>query len=153
MADTAEKLEAEINIKSDPDEFFHSFGGKAHQLPNLCSEKLHAIDLHEGDWKTEGSVKHWTYVTDGKVETVKERFKVDEENRIVTLEAIEGDIKEQYKSYKAELQVISKGVSNFAHWSIEYETIKENDPAPTKYLHWLIHAAKDVDASLLKARK
>ena len=63
MANTAEKLEAEINIKSDPDEFFHSFGGKAHQLPNLCSEKLHAIDLHEGDWKTEGSVKHWTYVT------------------------------------------------------------------------------------------
>ena len=89
--------------------------------------------------------------TDGKVETAKERFKVDEENRIVTLEAIEGDIKEQYKSYKVELQVISKGVSNFAHWSIEYETVKENDPAPTKYLHWLIHAGKDVDASLVKA--
>ena len=44
MANTAEKLEAEIKIKYVPDEFFRSFGGKAHQLPNLCSEKVHGIN-------------------------------------------------------------------------------------------------------------
>lgn len=76
---------------------------------------------------------------------------MDEQNKTVTAEAIEGHILEQYKSYKGMLQVISKGNSNFAKWAIEYENKNENEPAPTKYLHWLIHAGKDVDASLLKA--
>ena len=61
-----ENLEAEIKVKPDPDEFFHSFGGKAHQPPNLCSDKVHGVNLHEGDWKTEGSVKHWTYAIGNK---------------------------------------------------------------------------------------
>lgn len=147
----AGKLEAEIKIKSDPNEFFHSFGGKAHKLPNLCSEKVHGVNVHQGDWKTKGSVKLWTYAIDGKVENLKERLTVDEESKTVTAEAIGGHILEQLKSYKASLQVIPKGGSNYAKWTIEYENINENEPAPTKYLHWLIHAGKDVDASLVKA--
>ena len=62
----AGKLEAEIKIKSDPDEFFHSFGGKAHKLPNLCSDKVHGVKVHQGDWKTKGSVKLWTYAIGSK---------------------------------------------------------------------------------------
>ena len=56
------KLEAEFELKSDADEFFHSFGAKAHQLPDLVNEKVNRIEVHEGDWKTDGSIKLWTYV-------------------------------------------------------------------------------------------
>ncbi|CDP20847.1 unnamed protein product [Coffea canephora] len=153
MANTAETLEAEIRIKFDPDEYFHTFAGKAHQLPSLCSDKMHGIDVHEGDWKTTGSVKLLTYAIDGKVETVKERIGVDEENRTITYEVLEGHILEQYKTYKAKFQVISKGDSNFAKWGIEYENFSENERPPFHYLQWLVHAAKDVDASLLKAHE
>ena len=58
------KLEAEFELKSDADEFFHSFGAKAHQLPDLVNEKVNRIEVHEGDWKTSFfffifSLSHW----------------------------------------------------------------------------------------------
>ncbi|CAK9154745.1 unnamed protein product [Ilex paraguariensis] len=151
MANLAGKVEAEVEIKCDADEFFHSWGGKAHQLPNLCSEKLHNVEVHEGDWKTEGSAKLWTYVHEGKVETLKERLKIDEENKHLTADVIEGDPMKLYKIYKVSLQIITKGQSSFAKWSIDYEKINEDVPAPTAYLDWIVNSSKLVDKSLLKA--
>ncbi|XP_027098236.1 MLP-like protein 43 [Coffea arabica] len=145
------KLEAEFELKSDADEFFHSFGAKAHQLPDLANEKVNRIEVHEGDWKTEGSIKLWTYVIDGKVEVFKDRLKIDEENKTITSEAIDGDCMKHYKNYIITLQVISRGDSSFAKYTIDYEKLNENEPSPTNYLDWLLHMGKDVDASLIKA--
>ncbi|PQQ20829.1 MLP-like protein 34 [Prunus yedoensis var. nudiflora] len=30
-----------------------------HLLPNVSSNKVQGVELHEGDWETAGSVKHW----------------------------------------------------------------------------------------------
>ncbi|CAK9154747.1 unnamed protein product [Ilex paraguariensis] len=150
MANLAGKVEAEVEIKCDADEFFHSWGGKAHQLPNLCSEKLHNVEVHEGDWKTESSVKLWTYVHEGKVETFKERLKIDEENKLITADGIEGDPMKLYNVFKVSLQIIPKGQSSFVKWSIDYEKINEDVPDPTSYLDWLVNSGKLADESLLK---
>ncbi|KAL3501896.1 hypothetical protein ACH5RR_036345 [Cinchona calisaya] len=147
----AGKLEAEIQLKSNGDEFFHSFGGKAHKLPDLVNHKVKSIVVHEGDWKTENSIKLWTYVIDGKVEVFKERLKIDEETKTVTAVAIDGDCMKHYKKYIASIQVVSRDGSSFAKISVEYEKLNENEPIPTKYLDWIIHTTKDVDASLIKA--
>ncbi|KAL3501890.1 hypothetical protein ACH5RR_036339 [Cinchona calisaya] len=145
------KLVAEIELKSDGDEYFHSFGGKAHQLPDLVNHQINSIDVHEGDWKTEGSLKLWTYVIDGKVEVFQERLKIDEETKTINAVAVDGDCMKHYKNYVVTLQVISRDGSSFAKFSIEYEKLNENEPTPTKYLEWLVHTGKDVDASLVKA--
>lgn len=55
------KLEIEVEIKSPADKFYNTFRRNAHHIPNICSDKVHKIDVHEGDWETPGSVKNWGY--------------------------------------------------------------------------------------------
>ncbi|CAI9096001.1 OLC1v1032061C1 [Oldenlandia corymbosa var. corymbosa] len=145
------KLEGELKLNSNPDEFFHSIGGKAHQLPDLINHKIPSIELHEGDWKTEGSIKNWTYVIDGKVEVYKERMKFDEETKTVTAEAIDGDCMKHYKNYVVTAKVVTnEDGSGAVKYSVDYEKLNENEPTPTKYLEWIGHMLKDLDASLVK---
>ena len=64
------KLETETEIKAPADKFFKIFRSQAHHLPNICSDKIHKIEVHEGDWETQGSVKHWS-LTVGKAAQTK----------------------------------------------------------------------------------
>lgn len=54
------KLEIEIEIKAPAAKFYNILRKQNHHIPNI-SDSIHAIDLHEGDWETPGSVKQWTY--------------------------------------------------------------------------------------------
>ena len=55
------KLEAETEIKVSADKFFKIFRSQAHHIPNASSDKIHKIEVHEGDWESHGSIKHWSY--------------------------------------------------------------------------------------------
>ncbi|KAL6969969.1 hypothetical protein U1Q18_029679 [Sarracenia purpurea var. burkii] len=96
----AGKLEAEVEMtKANGEEIFHIFSGrKAPHTSKLCPEMVPKVDLHEGDWDTHGSIKVWTYVAEGKVETIKEKASVDEENRIINWTALEGHCLELYNT-------------------------------------------------------
>ncbi|CAL8097414.1 unnamed protein product [Prunus armeniaca] len=43
------------------DKFYKIFASQMHLLPNVSSDKIQGVELHEGDWETAGSVKHWDY--------------------------------------------------------------------------------------------
>ena len=60
------KLEVEIEIKSAAEHFYDVLKSKIHHLPNISSDKIHAIEVHEGDWESSGSVKLWKF-TVGKL--------------------------------------------------------------------------------------
>ncbi|CAK9180272.1 unnamed protein product [Ilex paraguariensis] len=176
MANLAGKVEAEVEIKCDADEFFHSWGGKAHQLPNLCPEKLHNVEVHEGDWKTEGSAKLWTYVhaqicssflnfafvcdrlcgfvsgrCDGKKKVAKEIIEaIDEEKKLVTFKVIEGDLMELYKTFIATVHVDTQGESNVVTWTFEYEKLNENVEDPNTLMGMCINMTKDIEAHHLQ---
>ncbi|KAL6969962.1 hypothetical protein U1Q18_029672 [Sarracenia purpurea var. burkii] len=52
------KMEAEVEMtKSNGEETFDIFSGKAHHTSKLCPEIVQKVDLHEGDWETSGSIK------------------------------------------------------------------------------------------------
>ncbi|XP_057960807.1 MLP-like protein 43 [Malania oleifera] len=150
MGGLAEKLEVEAEIKSPADKFYNIFRRQMHHLPN-CSARVHNINLHQGGWETEGSIKQWTYVADGKVETAKEKVVVDEKNRMVTLVVVEGDPLKYYKAYSVILKVIPKGEGGIAKWTLEYEKLNEDAPDPHAYLDLALNITRDLDASLLTA--
>ena len=62
------KLETEIEIKAPADKFYNIFRSQMHLLPNVSSDKIQGVKVHDGDWETVGSVKHWNY-TLGKRKT------------------------------------------------------------------------------------
>lgn len=56
------KLETEVEINTPADKFYKIFASQImHLLPNVSSDKIQGVELHEGDWETAGSVKHWDY--------------------------------------------------------------------------------------------
>ncbi|OWM64003.1 hypothetical protein CDL15_Pgr006373 [Punica granatum] len=73
------KLEAELELKSTVDKLYKRLKSEIHHAPDASSDKIHAIEVHEGDWETPGSVKLWTYTIElhimdlsGKLETAME---------------------------------------------------------------------------------
>ena len=54
------KLETEIEIQTTAAKFFNLFIKQLHELQNVSTE-VHKAKVHEGDWHSIGSVKHWTY--------------------------------------------------------------------------------------------
>ncbi|KAK7827604.1 mlp-like protein 43 [Quercus suber] len=55
------KLEADVEIKAPADKFFNILRSEIHHIPNISSDKVHGVEVHEGDWETSGSVKLWKF--------------------------------------------------------------------------------------------
>ncbi|KAJ6429873.1 hypothetical protein OIU84_021308 [Salix udensis] len=109
------------------------------------------VDMHEGDWETEGSIKIWRYSVDGKQEVFKEKVVVDEEKNTVGLIGLEGDVMTKYKLFNPTYHLTPKGDGSLARLIIEYEKLDENIPVPDKYMDFMISVTRDIDESLAKA--
>ncbi|KAF2316804.1 hypothetical protein GH714_042145 [Hevea brasiliensis] len=145
----ARDVRMKLELNDAADHFYKIFYSEAHHVPN-ASDSIHSVEDHEGDWETPGSTKLWKY-TLGNPEFFKEKVDVDKVNKTITFTAVEGHVLEQYKSYKAILQVIPKGDGGLVKICVEYEKLKADDPPPSKYLDILVSVVKDVDAHLVKA--
>ncbi|MED6122086.1 hypothetical protein PIB30_036519 [Stylosanthes scabra] len=148
------KLSTEIVIQAPAGKFFNLFLKNLHNVQNIC-ERVHGTKLHEGEhWHSiGGSVKHWTYVVDGKVITCKEKLEsIDEQNKTLNYSLFDGDIGKEYKVIKLTIQEIDNGNGSVsAKWTIEYEKINDAVEAPYGYMEYFDHLTKDIDAHLLKA--
>ncbi|QHN97388.1 MLP-like protein [Arachis hypogaea] len=95
------KLSSEIGIHAPAAKFFHLMTKQLDHVQNVC-ERVHETKLHEGDdWHcVGGSVKHWTYVIDGKVTTCKETVEsIDEQNLSASYKLFDGDVSQHYKVF------------------------------------------------------
>lgn len=55
-------LEESVELKSSGEKFYNFLKSQNQKIPrNVHSEKLHAVEIHQGDWNTPGSVKLWKY--------------------------------------------------------------------------------------------
>ncbi|XP_059448506.1 MLP-like protein 43 [Corylus avellana] len=151
MASLKGKLETEIEIKADPQKFYEIFKKQAHQVPNATPDHIQAVEVHEGDWETHGSIKLWKYTVEGNAEVFKEKVEFDDASKTVTLVGVEGDVMKSYKTFKPIFKVTPKGGGSLATLSIEYEKLRADVPAPNKYFTMMLNIAKDVDAHLVKA--
>ena len=88
---------------------------------------------------------------DGTSGTFKEKVELDDVNKSVTLVGLEGDVFQEYKSFKAIHHAVPKGNGCLAKLSIEYEKLNPNVPPPNKYLNMVAQIAKDIDAHIQKA--
>ncbi|XP_050275431.1 MLP-like protein 28 [Quercus robur] len=145
------KVGTEIEIKSPPEKFYNIFKSQAYHVPNAAPNHIQGVDVHEGDWETHGSIKIWKYTAEGESGVFKEKVELDDANRSVTLVGIEGDVMKDYKTFKPIYQVVPKGIGSLAKLSIEYEKLREDVPAPNKYVTLMVNITKDLDAHIMKA--
>lgn len=56
------QLETDVEIKASAKKFHEVFSCRPHHVANICPDKIHGVDLHEGDWGNSGSVISWRYL-------------------------------------------------------------------------------------------
>ncbi|KAF7842216.1 MLP-like protein 28 [Senna tora] len=144
------RVEVDVHLKASAKQFHDVFCNRTHHIANVCPEKVQGVDIHEGEWGTEGSIVIWNYVHDGKKCASKELVEsIDTENNKITFKVLEGDLLEHYKSFKFILQVIPQDKGSTAHWILEYEKLKDHVPDPHTMLQLTIDLSKDIDAHLI----
>ena len=55
------KLELQTEMKSSPDRVFDIYKNKTSLMPKISPDKLQSIQVLEGDGKSVGSIRLWTY--------------------------------------------------------------------------------------------
>lgn len=73
---------------------------------------------------------------------------IDDDKRSLTFVAMDGDIMQMYKSFKAILNVND----GFANWLVEYEKALEASPSPDIYAALAVKASNLVDNYLLQTK-
>ncbi|KAL0698970.1 hypothetical protein Bca4012_055092 [Brassica carinata] len=136
----------EIQVNMPADRFFNTFKNKKGNF----TDKTEAVSVHRGDPNSNSSIQIWNFIVDGNMEHIKEKIEVDEENKSVSFLAIEGDVLEQYKSYKISLDVVPRddGVC-IAKWTWDYEKLNDDGPPPTKYIAFVAYCTRDLETRLL----
>ncbi|KAL4360611.1 hypothetical protein GQ457_04G009610 [Hibiscus cannabinus] len=93
------KLEADLEIKASPEQFYNMVANKPHHMHHACYDKIQGCDLHEGEFGKVGTVVIWRYVHDGKTKVTKDVIEaIDPDKKLVTFRVIEGDKLKEYKS-------------------------------------------------------
>ncbi|KAJ9708430.1 hypothetical protein PVL29_000460 [Vitis rotundifolia] len=144
------RLELQTEIKSSPDRIFDIYKNKTSLMPKISPDKLKSIEVLEGDGKSVGSVRLWTYVMGGAVIAKDKIVAIDEEKGSMTFDLIGGEVTNYYKSFKATIEATSEAHTNLVKWSLEYEKANETVPTPQSHLAFLLDVSKEVDAYLLK---
>ncbi|KAL3510573.1 hypothetical protein ACH5RR_029974 [Cinchona calisaya] len=121
-------------------------------MPKISPGKLQSIQVLEGDGKSVGSIRLWTYVMGTPVIAKDKIDAIDEENKTITFGLIGGEVTNYFKSFKATLQAIVQGGINIVKWTLEYEKANDDVPTPHSHLDFLINCSRDVDAYLLKSQ-
>ncbi|EEF37413.1 MLP-like protein 328 [Ricinus communis] len=152
MADDMKgQLEVEVEIKSSAEKFFNFWKVQPHQVPNHTPSNIQAVHVHEGDWETPGSIRIWHYTVEGKPGKLKERAELDEENKIVKLIGLEGDVFEHYKVYNPIWHPKPKNEGSLVTVAIEYEKRNSSVPVPQIYVDFMVNMTKEIDEALVKA--
>ncbi|XP_028759037.1 MLP-like protein 328 [Neltuma alba] len=138
-------LEATKQLRSPPEKIFNFLKSQNQKIPN-ATDKVHDVEVLNGDWVTPGSVKLWKFTLEGKEEVFKERVEVDEENKTLTYIALGGNVMELYKSYRLILKVEMNGTVKLR---IEYEKTNGEVPPPHRYLQFSLNLLKEIEHKLV----
>ncbi|KAI3744388.1 hypothetical protein L1987_57468 [Smallanthus sonchifolius] len=141
------KLIGYVKISKSGDVFHNLFRHKPHEMIAIAPEKVHDCVLHEGERGAVGSVISWHYTEGGKRKISKQIIEsVNEENQMLVLKVIAGELVELYKSFKLIMHVEPKGDGEVVTWTFEFEKPDTSVPYPTSLMDYLCSVVKDLDA-------
>ncbi|CAA2994170.1 MLP-like protein 28 [Olea europaea var. sylvestris] len=142
------KLIAQIEFKHGGDVLHELIKHKPHHISNMVPHLVQGCDLHEGEFGKVGSKICWTYTHEGKVKKGKQVIEaVEEENKLIKLKLLEGDLMEEYKDFIVTIHVETKGNIDMVSWTLEYEMRNEDVSHPISLLAYFIELTKEIEAN------
>ncbi|KAK7401039.1 hypothetical protein VNO78_12351 [Psophocarpus tetragonolobus] len=143
-----QKVETNMHVKASAEQFYDVYCKRTYHIPNICPEKIKSIEIHEGEWGSEGSIVSWNYIHEGKSCVAKVVVEgIDDENKKVNFKVIEGELLQHYKSFKFVMQFTPKEKGSVVHLVMEYEKQNNEVPDPHDLLQNLVEPVlRKVDA-------
>ncbi|KAK8546834.1 hypothetical protein V6N13_093876 [Hibiscus sabdariffa] len=139
MASTAAptgRLEAYVETDASPEQIHHLLSCMPDHVHDDSPEKILGCDL----------------VRDGKAEKTKAAYEtIDYESKSVTFKVLEGDMKEEFKSFVKTMQASAKNdgsKGSIVHWTVEYEKRHDGVGEPYSLLQLFVEVARDMGAYL-----
>ncbi|XP_026383789.1 MLP-like protein 31 [Papaver somniferum] len=124
----------------------------------MCSaDNSTSVELLEGDGKSVGTVRLWKYALPGhpadEIFTVKETIaKMDDENRSLTLNVLEGCVLKTYEGFIVTVSVTPKeGAEDsecIVRWILDLEKEHEDVPHPHLYMELVDFISKELGSLL-----
>lgn len=56
-----QKVEANVHIKASADQFHDVLSNRTHHIANIFPKVVKSVEIHKGEWGTEGSIISWSY--------------------------------------------------------------------------------------------
>ncbi|XP_022635973.1 MLP-like protein 43 [Vigna radiata var. radiata] len=135
-----QKLETKVSMKASAEKFYDVLCNKTHQLPNISPQNLLSVQIHKGQWGTQGSIISWNYLHEGKVSVVKEILEdIDKEKKKISFRVIEGELLQHYKSFKIMIQVTPMEEGSTVHCVFEYQKQRHHIPDPHAIMQITLH--------------
>ncbi|KAK4264017.1 hypothetical protein QN277_029359 [Acacia crassicarpa] len=143
------KVEIDVHLNASAEQFHEIFSSKPHHIANITPGKIKSVTKHQGDFGKVGSIIVWNYVHDGKHCVAKDVIEaVDPAKNLISFRVIEGDVLNNYKSFKATVQVNPKAKGSVAHWTLEYEKLHGRIPDPHSLTQFVTEWSREIDVSL-----
>ncbi|CAJ1958857.1 unnamed protein product [Sphenostylis stenocarpa] len=144
-----QKLETKVIMKASAEQFYDILCNKTHQIPSIFPDNLLSVQIHKGQWGTEGSIISWNYLHEGKVTEVKEMLEdIDKENNKISFKVMEGELLKHYKSFKIIIQATPKENGSIVHCVFQYQKQKHDIPDPHAILQITVEMSKKINEYL-----
>ncbi|KAI3894155.1 hypothetical protein MKW92_036527 [Papaver armeniacum] len=147
----------EIEVMCSADKFYGLFKEDMTQLVNHFPQYYKSVELLEGDGKNVGTVRLWKILVTGhpadEIFTVKETIaKVDDENRSLTLNVLEGCVLKTYEGFIVTVSATPKeGAEDsecIVRWCFDLEKEHEDVPHPHPYMELVDFMSKELGSLL-----
>ncbi|XP_022143420.1 uncharacterized protein LOC111013301 [Momordica charantia] len=146
------KISEQVQLKSCGHKFYEFLKNKMDYFPRMFPGNIESYKFAEGNSFTHGSISHWKYdIGLGSSIEVKMRLIVDEPNKTIIYECLEGDLFKDFEMFQVKIEVSdgegNNGISS-VKWSLEFVKANEEVPPPHDYLQLGVKVCKSVDALL-----
>uniref|UniRef100_UPI00373FE479 Pathogenesis related 10-10 C155S mutant n=1 Tax=Papaver somniferum TaxID=3469 RepID=UPI00373FE479 len=143
------KLVTQLEVNCDAD-IFYKIVKHHEEVPNVIPHFFTGVQVTKGDGLVSGCIKEWNYVLEGKAMTAVEETTHADETRTLTHHITEGDAMKDYKKFDVIVETNPKpnGHGSVVTYSIVYEKINEDSPAPFDYLKFFHQNIVDMSAHI-----
>ncbi|CAK9317971.1 unnamed protein product [Citrullus colocynthis] len=140
------KISEQVQLKSSGHKFYEFFKNKMdYVFLQMFPEIYQSCKVVEGNGFSHGNIIHLKYNA-GKPEEVRERLAIDDANKSITFECIEGDPLRDFDVIKLKIQVFDNGSNGSSvNWSIEFVKANEGVATPHNYLLCVTKVSKGLD--------
>ncbi|XP_038887027.1 MLP-like protein 31 [Benincasa hispida] len=144
-------ISEQVKLNCCGEKFYDFFVNKMDYYVHMFPQRLKSYKFVEGNGFTHGSVTHWKYDF-GIPAEVKTRLLVDEPNKAVIFECLEGDLLKDFEMFQVKVQVTDGGKNavSSVKWSVEFMKANEDVAPPHNYLQFGVDVCKGLDAYLSK---